>query len=205
MLVGIDFDNTIVCYGELFYQAAVNRALVPPDLARTKEAVRDHLRNIDQEDPWTELQGFVYGRAIEQAEPFPGVIEFLARCRVERVEVAIISHRTRRPYRGEQFDLHEAARQWLRKNLLGEGHQVGLLEGKIFFEETKSAKLDRIAAVGCTHFVDDLPEFLAEPEFPNGVTRILFDPHGRHEASGDLHRASSWREIAAQLLGADSP
>ena len=33
----------------------------------------------------------------------------------------------------------------------------------MFFELTKEAKVARIGGLGCTHFIDDLPEFLREP------------------------------------------
>ena len=38
-----------------------------------------------------------------------------------------------------------------------------------FSSSTLAEKLQRIAQQGCTHFLDDLPELLAEPGFPAGV------------------------------------
>ncbi len=194
MLVGIDFDNTIVAYGDLFYRAAVERELVPLDAPQTKGAVRDYLRIVGREDDWTELQGYLYGVAIEQAEPFPGVIDFAKRCRSANVPTKIISHRTRRPYRGEQYDLHEAARCWLTNHGL-----TDMVDG-VFLEETREAKLNRITESKCTYFIDDLPEFLADPAFPATVQRILFDPDGQHADSADYVRTRSWQEISQLLL-----
>ena len=31
--------------------------------------------------------------------------------------------------------------------------------------------------LGCTHFIDDLEEVLAHPDFPVAVERLLFDPY----------------------------
>mgnify|MGYP003339752174 CR=1 FL=1 len=50
MLIGIDFDNTIVSYDSLFYKVAAEQKAVPTTVARTKLAVRDHLRAIGKED-----------------------------------------------------------------------------------------------------------------------------------------------------------
>ena len=33
MLIGVDFDNTIVCYDKLFHQLALERSLIPPLIA----------------------------------------------------------------------------------------------------------------------------------------------------------------------------
>jgi hypothetical protein len=43
-MIGIDFDNTIVCYDEVFGRVAVEQGLVPPHAATSKTAIRDHLR-----------------------------------------------------------------------------------------------------------------------------------------------------------------
>ena len=81
MRIGIDFDNTIVCFDTLFHRAAVEKSLIPADLPLSKTSVRDYLRREGREEAWTELQGYVYGVKIHDAAPFPGVLEFFARCR----------------------------------------------------------------------------------------------------------------------------
>ena len=100
MRIGIDFDNTIVCYDGLFHRLARERNLIGPDVRPLKGEVRDYLRRIGREDAWTELQGYAYGCRLVEAEPFPGAREFLARCRQQGIECLIISHKTRRPFAG---------------------------------------------------------------------------------------------------------
>jgi len=75
--LGIDFDNTLVSYDELFWKLARESNLIPESIAVKKEAVRDYLRSIDKEGNWTEMQGTVYGLRIEEAKPFTGVKEAL--------------------------------------------------------------------------------------------------------------------------------
>lgn len=200
MKLGLDFDNTIVCYDGLFHRVAVERGWIPAHVPLAKEAVRNHLRETGREPLWTELQGVIYGSRMPDARPFPGVLDFLARCRRERRHVSIISHRTRSPYLGEPFDLHQAARRWLHDQGLLAPAAGGIAPEDVYLEETKEAKLARIAEVGCTHFVDDLPEFLAEPGFPAGVQRILFDPHHRHEPGATFARAGSWQDVERQIF-----
>ncbi len=74
--VGIDFDNTIVSYEGVFYSAALEKELIPPDLPPFKGAIRDYLRAADKEELWTELQGYIYGAKMDTAFPYPGVESF---------------------------------------------------------------------------------------------------------------------------------
>ncbi len=200
MIVGIDFDNTIVCYDGLFHQAAVSRDLIPVETSPAKEAVRDVLRATGRETAWTELQGLVYGHEMQRASPFGGVAAFLKRCGDERVVVNVISHRTRQPFAGPAIDMHDAARQWLNSQHWFSGDDHGLDPQRVYFEETKADKLGRIAATGCDLFIDDLPELLGDPAFPNGVTRLLFDPHATRVGMTEFQRVGSWPEVTDLLF-----
>jgi len=197
MRIGIDLDNTIVCYDEVFRRLAVER-FDGDSIAAS--AVKDHLRSTlraaGREDEWTELQGAAYGPGMKDAVAFPGVGEFLARCRKAGADVCIISHRSRTPYRGPPYDLHEAARNWLS----GAGLWSEAEAPPVFLELSKEEKIARIASQRCTHFIDDLPELLAESAFPDTVVRILFDPHRRHENETRFMRVGSWRELDERLF-----
>jgi hypothetical protein len=204
MLFGIDFDNTIVCYDKLFHQLALERSLIPPDLPADKETVRDYLRQSDREDAWTELQGYAYGPRIQEAVPFPGVKDFFLRCRETGIPVCVVSHKTRKPVRGPDVDLHHAARAWLEVQGFLDDPGIALPTNCIFFEEAKEQKLQRIVDEGCSHFIDDLPEFLGLPGFPEHVERVLFDPWNRHVGKVSFERVSSWSVLRATLLGENS-
>ena len=201
MIIGVDFDNTIVCYDALFHRVAQERGLIPDNLPVNKTAVRDHLRATGREDIWTEMQGEVYGSRMAEAAPYPGAIEFFRACREQGIPVRIISHKTRHPYLGERHDLHAAARNWLQLQGFFDAAQIGLCETEVFFELTKEAKLSRIATCGCTHFIDDLPELLLAPHFPAGIERLLFDPECLHKNIASLRRASTWAELSENLFG----
>lgn len=195
MILGVDFDNTLVCYERLFHAAALRQGLIPPEVPRSKNGVRDYLRSRGQEELWTRLQGYVYGKAIEDAPPFPGAAETLERLQREGAAIRIISHKTRRPLLGgEEYDLQEAARLWLGRNVLSRLSAPA----DVWFEETRVGKLRRVASTGCTHFIDDLPEFLNEGDFPRGAARILFDPEGRHRAWTGA-RFSAWDDLPRLL------
>jgi hypothetical protein len=196
MLIGVDFDNTIVCYDELFHRVAVEAGLIPPSVPATKGEVRCYLESRGLGDVWTELQGYVYGIRLSEAPPFPGVLEFFRRGAQSDLSLAIISHKTRFPARGPRYDLHQAARRWLEVHGFFDPERIGLPTVRVFFELSQEEKLVRIAREGCTCFIDDLPQLLTSRDFPIGVrSRILFDPHGRHAREEGLCHTTSWAEI----------
>jgi hypothetical protein len=143
------------------------------------------------------MQGEAYGPGMARATPFPGALEFLRACRELGVEVCIISHRTPTPYAGPAYDLHASAWGWLEANGFFDALGAALPRGCVFLEHRKEQKLLRIAQQACTHFVDDLPEFLALT--PPGVARVLFDPRGEtpNLAGGRVLRA--WPELEIEL------
>ena len=198
MRIGIDFDNTLVRYDALFHRVALEEGLIPAVLPVNKNAVRDHLRAQGIEARWTEMQGTVYGGRMAEAEAFPGVREALQRLHAAGAVCIIVSHKTRYPFLGAQHDLHAAARGWLAASGLLDA-AAGLAPERVFFELTKEAKLERIAQCGCTHFIDDLPEILDHPLFPQGVKRYLFDPAGTLPAAPSRTSVSGWPALAGLL------
>lgn len=199
MIIGVDFDNTIVSYDTLFHRLATERGLIDAAVLVTKNAVRDHLRRTGREPRWTALQGEVYGARLTEADPFPGVLEFFRACRTAGISLRIISHKTRYPFAGERHDLHDAARSWLRQQGFFAADGIGLAESEVHFELTKAEKLARIAACGCDLFIDDLPEILTDPAFPLTVERLLFAPAGADEIAG-VTVARSWAELGTLPL-----
>jgi hypothetical protein len=204
MHIGVDFDNTIVCYDALFHRVARERGFIPPEIPAGKSAVRDHLRQTGREETWIELQGLVYGPRLSEAAPYPGALHFFQDCRKAGIALSIISHKTRQPVLGRPHDLHQAALDWLQQHAFFDPAGIGLSRSDVFFELTRSSKLERISQRGCTLFIDDLPEVLAEPAFPK-IDRLLFDPNGLHGSQTDFLRVRSWMEIWDKTRSAAAP
>ncbi len=195
MIVGIDFDNTIVCYDLVFYVAARELELIPETLPQNKQVIRDYLRSKNKEESWTKLQGYVYGSKMLDAVPFPEAIRFLRLAEKHGYDWHIISHKTNKPSSGEHYDLHAAAYQWLEKSDILRSNGPRSTRARIHFEPTREAKIARITACGCDCFIDDLPEVLEDSQFPGHVRRILFDPAGLHDDSNLYHRVADWRAL----------
>jgi len=195
VILGVDLDNTLCCYDGVFYAAAVASGLISPQTPPDKCAVREALLAADREEDWTRLQGEVYGPGMAQAKPFPGAKDCLAALTAQGVSVHVVSHRTRHPHRGPQYDLHAAALRWLEVN--GFFDPAVLSREAVFLETSADDKVARIAALGCSHFIDDLPRIFTHPSFPQGVVRILLG----EVAGDDWRRFSSWWDMALFLQG----
>jgi hypothetical protein len=194
VLVGVDFDNTIVSYDALLHGLAVERGLASEDLPATKRSVKAALSPED----WALLQAVAYGERIGDATAFPGAVDFFGHARERGVECAIISHKTERPFAGSDADLRSAALGWLRAaGIVGEL----LSEDRVHFGATPPEKAEHVRRLGCTHFVDDHVDFLTEFEFRDGVVRILFDPASEHaHVPNGLERARSWADVERLVL-----
>lgn len=189
MRIGIDLDNTLADYATPLKRLCREHG-IDPGGGDPKLALRGFLRAQGREPEWTQLQGELYGPLMEEARPFAGVEDFLARAAAAGVVCCVVSHRTRHPFAGPPHDLHAAARQWLQ--------QLGALD--IYLEETKALKLGRIGTLGLAAFVDDLPELLGDPGFPAGVRPVLFDPSGHHRDDWGGETCATWAEVGRLFL-----
>lgn len=200
VIIGVDFDNTIVRYDALFHGLAMERHLIPPSLPISKKSVRDHLRTLSGgEIEWQKLQARAYGPAMNQASLFPGVLDFFRRCRQDDTDVYIVSHKTRTArYDPAGTDLRQAALRFLEQHGFFDPLQVP--RQNVFFESTRENKNARIADLACDVFIDDLCEVFLEPSFPDGTTKILFTPNGETEHAGSDVALGSWDQIQAYLF-----
>jgi hypothetical protein len=198
MLIGLDFDNTIVCYNEAIALLAEELFELPAEVPRTKLGLRNYLRGAGREPEWTAFQGELYGPGMRYAEPFDGAIATMQQLLAEGHELVIISHRSRRPYAGEPHDLHAAARNWVAERLKSTG-LFAEANGRMNFLETRQEKVARIAELACQAFLDDLPEVLGDSAFPVSTAGILFDPSGGSATPECHHRISAWPELGEML------
>lgn len=172
--IGLDFDNTLIHYDNLFHKLAKEKGLIDDTVEACKIAIRNFLRAHDKDEEFTLLQGEVYGNRILEAEPAKEMIETLKHIQNKGITIVVISHKTRKPYKGPTYDLHEAALSWMKKHEFFSKSGLGWDMERINFESTKEAKIDRIRSLGCTLYIDDLPEIIES--LPANINGILYDP-----------------------------
>lgn len=199
--IGIDFDNTIICYDRVFDAAARQRGLVPSGWKGSKSEVRDYLQSKPGgELAWQGLQGWVYGKGIDAAEIFPGVLDFLLACRQNNSAVYIVSHKTRHGHQDpERTDLREAARNWLKSAGMIDAEGSILTVKDVYFEDTQAAKVERLASLDLDVFIDDLVDVFEQPLFPRRIKSILFGV-ASDAPSGLYKPIASWAEIEREVF-----
>ena len=157
MRIGIDFDNTMAGYDRLFDRLAREKGLLDEAFHGGKRAIRDILRQRGEqgERDWQCLQALAYGPRMDEAELIEGVSPFLAGCRRQGHPVFIISHKTRHARLGpDGTDLRQAALNWMAaKKLFEEKDQIVLDRKRIFFEDSRRAKIACIRRLKCDIFI----------------------------------------------------
>jgi len=200
MHIGLDFDNTIIRYDEVFVAAAKERGLIPEEFAGSKQQVRDAIRLLDDgENSWQKLQGHVYGAGIGGASLFEGLGEFLRRAKANGDRVSIVSHKTEYGHFDPlRVNLREAALGWMESQGFFDPLRFGLSRENIHFGTTREEKLEGIRASGVEVFIDDLEEVLDEPDFPAGVRKVLFS---QHPVAGKPYPVyGTWAEISEAMF-----
>ena len=190
-ILGLDFDNTLVNYDDLFYNIAREKKLIDKKTPRDKIVIRDILRAYSLEEEFTKIQGEVYGRRVEEARPTNDMLRNLVSLKERGLKLTIISHKTRYPYKGPKYDLHKSALRWMEKNNFFDVNGLDIQEKDVHFEETKEQKVGKIIELGCTYFVDDLEEIIRM--IPRNIKTYLYNEKGVYKNS------KNWNNIAKDI------
>lgn len=202
MRIGLDFDNTIIRYDDVFREAAIQRDLVTAKFSGTKQQVRDAVRQLpDGERQWQALQGYVYGKGIRAATPFVGLDDFLRCANARRDTILIVSHKTEYGhFDPERVSLRQAAMQWMEQHGFFAERGFLIAPGNVHFLSSRSEKLNRIGELACNIFVDDLAEVLADPTFPPLVRRILFSERAEKSDGLPYEICRDWSSIKETIF-----
>ena len=200
--IGLDFDNTLAGYDDVFASAGAALGLLPASFAGCKRDVRETLRSQPEgESAWMRLQGRVYGMHMHEAALIAGADGFLRSCRARGAEVFVVSHKSRfGHFDPDRVDLREAALAWMEAQGFFAADGFGIPRRNVFFADTRAGKVARIAALGCDVVVDDLEEVFREPGFPAGVRKILFDPASGARPESGVLALPSWKDIEAHVF-----
>ncbi len=208
VVLGIDFDNTIVSYDALIHALAVQRSLISPHFPRQKEKIKDQIRQMKREEEWQEIQAIIYGDKIHEAVLMDGVSSFLEKCSQQSIPVQIISHKTEYSNLLKSgVNFRAAALHWMEQQQLFT--RFSLSTNQVHFTPTRGEKIQKIQQLGCTHFIDDLEEIFHEEGFPKRVIKILYAPgesrsgasHNLTAADGSIIRLKDWGEIYDYFFG----
>lgn len=205
MRIGIDFDNTLARYDQVFTRLAQEWGLIGPGEGETKQGIRQLARQKENgELLWQRIQGEVYGLRMQEAEQFAGEDQFLRRCAATPgIQVFIVSHKTEFGHFDEtRTNLREAAYRWMCNKGFFDPAKYAIPEKNLFFESTQQEKVARIASLQCDVFIDDLLELFSNPSFPRTTKKILFSSAAPCEPIGQVDCVcAGWPEIEAIVFG----
>ena len=200
MKIGLDFDNTIACYNDVFSSEAKIKGLVNKDWEGSKQDLKLLLDSQeDGQTTWQTMQGKVYGPSMQKATLFPGVARFLLRCKLNGHTVFIVSHKTKYGH----FDktktlLREASLKWMDSQGFFKDALFGINRKNIFFANTQSEKVLKIKSLNLDVFVDDLEEIFLHHDFPE-IKKILFSRSSSIQSSIELF--NNWTDIEKASIG----
>jgi len=194
--IGIDLDNTIISYENIFHSIAKNHFLIK-ESENIKNDLRSFLRSKKNgEIEWQKVQADVYGKYILKAKLFEGVYRFLYRAKINGHKIFIISHKTRFSSCDKTVNLRKAATEFLEgKEILNKSFQ---LFDELIFSNTRAEKISEINRLGLDFFIDDLQEVLNDHKFNNNTCKILF---GKPSVDSTLTSFEFWGEIESYILG----
>lgn len=189
--IGIDFDNTIVDYSNLFGKIAFEKKIIKKNISYSKKNIRDYFVDQNKEDLWTKLQGEVYGKYINRAKPYKNFKKIINSLSEDKYEKFIISHKTKFPYLGRKYNLHKSATNWLSNNNFFKNNYFK--KKNVYFNQSLKKKISVITKLKCKYFIDDSLYVLEM--LPNNITKILFDPDKNYKKNKKYLKLSDWKDL----------
>lgn len=193
MLIGLDLDNTIICYDEALRKLAEEKLELPNHVNKTKRDIKQYLIDNGRESQWTELQGQLYGPYVKYARPYTGATQCIEKLRDRGHTFCIISHKTLYPIKGKRFKLRDYARNWIEEHL--SRTKCFSEPDSVVFCNTMEEKICNIKTRGCKIFVDDLCAVVTALE--DCIETYLFSPD--KEVPWEGNQISSWNELGKRL------
>ena len=197
-MIGIDFDNTIVDYSNIFSEYAYHLGYVSTLNILSKENIKKIIFKLPEgKIKWGILQAEVYSEGIVKAKIMDGFSSFIHMCRSNNIPVSIVSHKTiYNKYDTRRRNLRKSAMKWILENEFYDQNNLGFKENQIYFEDTPMDKIKRIKKLKCTHFIDDLMSILLHPKFPSNVVKILLNVNYCNNNHEQINVCKNWKEIA---------
>lgn len=196
MRIGIDFDNTISNYEKILYKLAVNKKFINPKIKNFNKSIikKNILNKTKSIEEWKKIQSQIYGKYMHEAKLFEGFAKFILLCNYKKIEVFIVSHKTKYPhYNPDKIDLRNQAILWMKKNNFFNKNFLNLKIENIFFESTLNKKINTIKKIQCNYFIDDLEKVLNHNKFPTKTKKILFSKNKSSYISN--YKTYNWDDI----------
>ena len=195
--IGFDLDNTIVnCFKNF---KAVSFRMLKDDRInkfKSREALRSYIRELYNDNTWTEIQANVYGPEYMNSKPFKNTLRVLRNLYKNKdINIYIVSHKTKMDSAKKGYNLQKYAYRWIQKNIINKDIKID--RKNIFLCETMDEKINVIKNLKLECFVDDLEEIyiplIEKISFPILFTSVLYTKDKKYNL------AKSWTEIGYMI------
>ncbi len=193
MIIGFDFDNTIIDYSNSFKILAKKKKYNKINSNLDKNSLKDFLIKNKKQNEWTIIQGEVYGKYITRAELYKGFIKLFRYLLKKNIKIFIVSHKTKYPYLGKKINLRKEARKWIQKNIIYKNKIFNFSMKNVYFENSIEKKINRIVKLKCNIFIDDLPQILNL--LPKNIIKFLFNPNAKKKIKENYKTIESWAKF----------
>jgi hypothetical protein len=192
--LGIDLDNTIICYDNLIHNLAKKKfpKIKLKKNIRSKKIIKNKIIKFYNNNQWTKLQGIIYGEKILDAKLFNNFKEGIKKLKDE-FEIFIISHKTNKAAIGKDINLRNAAKKFLKQNDISFCKNELVNRNKILFASTQKEKIKLIKNKKIDIFIDDLDIILQS--LPNQIKKIHFS-----KKKYKFENFYDWKKITQILL-----
>lgn len=204
--VGLDFDNTIICYDDVFHTIALKKGWIKKDFPHSKVLVKEFLVKEDHNDlRWQELQAEAYGEEIFTAHFYPEALQVIKTLKDLGHELHIVSHKSEYSHLRKEVNLRQKALEWMEQNKLLEI----IPPSNVHFAADRNQKVEKIKNLGIDFFLDDLLEVLEHPQFPSSTLRFHFTPGLDVKTKVEFPQINHWTKFQeafehATLIGAEA-
>ena len=149
MRIGIDFDNTIVSYEQVFYEIAQKDNININSYSLSggyKTQVKIALtKKVNGDIQWQRIQGYVYGLGMSSAQIMFGFFNFVLNCRLNNWDVYVVSHKSEYGHFDKsRTQLRRAALDWMKNNNFFYESEPLIPQNNIFFLDTQDLKIKKI-------------------------------------------------------------
>ena len=177
MKIGIDLDNTIIDYENIFIKTAkVNKFIFQNSKILNKKDLKKTILRKRSIETWQLLQGIVYGKKIKNAQIMSNFISFIKTAEIFDCEIFIVSHKTKYGhYLNKKINLQTEAYKWIKFNLI-ENNKLKIIKKKnIYFCESLREKVNQINKLDLDIFIDDLPKVVNHTNLSKKILKILLN------------------------------
>jgi len=187
--IGIDFDNTIINYHNVFHSLACEHGYLTEFVAKNKENVKQAiLEKYGNDMPWQKLQSIAYGKAIFQAKAFEGALSVFQELKAQGHQLFIVSHKSETSHYDPTVQLRSFALQWLKSNNFVDEKLID--NSSLYFLETLDKKITTISELNLDIFIDDLDKVILHKHFPKTTIGIGFG----ESRDSTIERCFHWQQ-----------